>query len=68
MSAFVAVKEVSWSDAPILLMAITITVTLKDTDTMTLQDALYYQNVDYILTIRFLFFKLKNRSIVSFGK
>ena len=26
-------------------------VTLKDTDTMTLQDALYYQNVDYILTI-----------------
>jgi ABC-2 type transport system permease protein len=26
-------------------------VTLKDTDTMTLQDALYYQEVDYILTI-----------------
>ena len=26
-------------------------VTLKDTDTMTLQDALYYQKVDYILTI-----------------
>ena len=26
-------------------------VTLKDTDTMTLQDALYYQSVDYILTI-----------------